>query len=123
MMILDLEPARQNRPGRNANRTRLEFKDTIAGTAAKMMVMPTVRRFKMWFLPRQQDLYDRTGLTQQANRAIHGRQTQSRYARTATLEDGRNVQWTFSRLDDLENRLALTGVALRTHGSRISLAK
>jgi hypothetical protein len=123
MMILDLEPARQNRPGRNANRTRLEFKDAIAGATTKMVVMPTVRRFKMRFLPRQQDLYDRSGLAQQANRAINGRQTQTRHARTAPLEDGRDVQRTFSRLDDLENRLALPGVALRTHSPRISPGK
>jgi hypothetical protein len=47
MMVLDLEATRQNRSGRNANRTRLEFKDAIAGATTKMMVMPTVRRFKM----------------------------------------------------------------------------
>jgi hypothetical protein len=129
MMILDLKPARQNCPGRNANRTRLEFKDAIAGATTKMMVMTPVRRFKVCVLTRQQNLNDRSGLTQQANRAIDGCQTQSRHARTATLEDRRDVQWPFSRLNDLENRLALPGVALcwrwrvGFHGPRISLAK
>jgi hypothetical protein len=72
-MVLDLETARQDRPGRNANRTGLEFKNAIAGTTAKMMVMPTVRGLKVWFLARQQNLNDRSGLTQQTNRAVDGR--------------------------------------------------
>jgi hypothetical protein len=132
MMILDLKAARQNRPGRNANRTRLEFKDAIAGATAKMMVMPTVRWFKVRFLAGQQNLNDRSSLAQQTYRAVDGRQAQSWHARTASLEDGCDIQWAFSRLDDLENRLALPGVALcwgagrwlgGVHGLRISLAK
>jgi hypothetical protein len=129
MMILNVKTTRQDRPGRNPNRTRLEFKNTIAGATAKMMVMPTVRRFKMGFLARQQDFNDRSGLAQQTNRAVHGGQAQPWNACTASLEDCGNVQWTFSRLNDLENRLALPGVALcwrwrvGFHGPRISLAK
>jgi hypothetical protein len=132
MMVLNLESARQDRPGWNPNWTRLEFKNPFANPTAKMMVMTPVRRFKMRFLPRQQDLNDRSGLTQQTNRAVNGCQTQSRHARTAALENRSNVQWTFCRLDDLENRLALPGVALcwraghwrvGVHGPRISPAK
>ncbi len=122
-MILDPEATRQDRTGRNSDWTRLEFKDAIAGATAKMMVMTAMRGFEMGFFSGQQHLDDRTGLAQQTNCAVHGRQTQTRHALTATLEDASDRQWTFCRQDDLENRLALTGVALRAHGPRISLAK
>jgi hypothetical protein len=57
-MVLDPEASWQNRPGRNAHRTRLEFKDEVANATAKMMVMPAMRRFKVRFLSRQQNLND-----------------------------------------------------------------
>ena len=58
MMILDPEATRQDRTGRNPDWTRLELKDAIAGATAKMMVMPTMRGFKMGFLSGQQHLDD-----------------------------------------------------------------
>ena len=127
MMVLDPEATRQHRTGRNPDRAGLEFKDAVAGATAKMMVMPTVRRLKVWFFAREQDFNDRSGLAQQANRAVDGRQSKTRHARTAALEDRRNIQRPLGGLDDLENRFALPGVACGwrdgAHSPRISLGK
>jgi hypothetical protein len=123
MMVLDPEPSRQDRTGRNPNRARLEFKDAVAGATAKVMVMTSVRGFKMGFLTGEQHLDDRTSLAQQTNRAVDGRQSKTRHALPAALEDASDRERPFSSLDNLENRLALTGVALRAHGPRISLGK
>ena len=123
MMILDPEPTGQHRTGGNPDRAGLEFKDAVAGAATKMMVMTAMRGFKMRLLSGQQHLNDRSGLAQQANRAVHGRQTQTRHALTAAFKDASDRQRPLGGPDDLENRLALTGVALRAHGPRISLGK
>ena len=123
MMILDPEPTGQHRTGGNPDRAGLEFKDAVAGATTKMMVMTSMRGFKMRLLSRQQHLNDRSGLAQQTNRAVHGRQTQTRHALAAAPEDASDRQRPLGGPDDLENRLALPGVALRTHGPRISLGK